>query len=326
MSKILPHPNNFCGNGFPDWLEVNLLKDCNAKCEWCVERRGWHPRHVATWQEIVDAAIATGRKNIILLGGEPTLHPDLSKIISRIRGAGRKPWITTNGSKLTPNWVIDNLVGIEGVNISIHDYDLYENEKITGLWINETELRGAINEIHDIGAKVRLNCNCIKGHIDTEEQIENYISWAKYIGADNIRFAELKHADGEFVDLAEILDHKYGTNDNPFELGCSVDAVINDMSVNFRLMCGMQTSKRPCPVNPDIMPHPVLYYDGRIYSGWQQKKESDMTTKELAELMEKVKSGEISTTEAVVMIDRDKRNEQDYFRRSVPQGGGSCQY
>jgi organic radical activating enzyme len=293
---------------------------------WCVERRGWHPRHRATWQEIADAAIATGRMNIILLGGEPTLHPDIGRVVARIRAAGRKPWVTTNGSRLSARWVQENLHGVEGVNISVHHYDMRRNKQITGITIDETALREAVATLCRIGASVRMNCNCIRGQIDTADEIRSYIRWAKKIGATNIRFAELKYADGDFVDLAKVLDHKYGTNDNPFRDGCSSDAMIDGMPVNFRQMCGLQTRRRPCPESPVIVPHPVLYYDGKLYDGWQQRKETDMTTKELLELLEAVKAGKITVAEAAIQIDRDQRGEQERVRRSQPEGGGSCVY
>ncbi len=323
----IPHPRNFCGCGFPDWLEVNLTPDCNASCKWCVERRGYHPCNRASWKTIADNAIATGRMNIILLGGEPTMHPDFGKIIKYLRSAGRKPWVTTNGSLLSSQWVLSNMNGVEGVNISVHHFDLIRNKEITGLNLLESNLRESIATLKlEFGAMVRMNCNCIRSHIDTIAKIHYYIEWAKSIGADKVRFAELKHADGDFVDLAEVMEHKYGTNDDPFREGCSSDAVIDGMPVNFRQMCGMQTSRRPCPESPEIIPHPVLYYDGNLYDGWQQKKETDMNTKELVELLEKVKRGTISIAEAAVIIDRDKRGEMDSMKKSKPEGGGSCVY
>ena len=326
VGNSVPHPHNFCGCGFPDWLEVNLTPTCNASCTWCVERKGWHPRHIATWKEIADAAIATGRMNIILLGGEPTLHLDIGRIVERIRMAGRKPWVTTNGSRLSAEWVQTHLRGIEGVNISVHHYDMQRNEQITGITLDEAELREAMVTLCAMGANVRMNCNCIRGQIDTADEMRSYVRWAKVMGADKVRFSELKHADGDFVDLDEVLDHKYGTNDNPFRDGCSSDAVIDGMPVNFRQMCGMQTRRRPCPESPEIVAHPVLYYDGKLYDGWQQRKETDMTTKELVELLENVKSGKVTVAEAAIRIDRDQRGEQERVRRAKPEGGGSCMY
>ena len=326
MNNSIPHPNNFCGCGFPDWLEVNLTPDCNAQCSWCVERQGWHPKHRAAWHEIAKAASDTGRKNIILLGGEPTLHPDIRKIITYLRQAHHNPWVTTNGSKLSFGWVNENLKGVEGVNISVHHHDLSRNGKITGIGLDESTLGDAILALHQSGAVVRMNCNCIRGQIDSAFKIGEYIAWAQKIGADKIRFAELKHSDDLFVDLAEILDHRYGTNKDPFTFGCSNDAMIHGTPVNFRQMCGMQTRRRPCPTSPFIVPHPVLYYDAKLYDGWQQRKDSDMTTKQLAELLERVKSGKTTVAEAAVAIDRDQRGEQERIRKTQPEGGGSCVY
>jgi pyruvate-formate lyase-activating enzyme len=326
VGNSVPHPRNFCGCGFPDWLEVNLTPACNASCAWCVERRGWHPRNRASWMEIADAAIATGRMNIILLGGEPTLHPDIGKIIERVRAAGRKPWVTTNGSRLTASWVNANLRGVEGVNISVHHYDMARNGQITGLNLDETSLRESVALLGAMGTTVRMNCNCIRGQIDTADEMRRFVGWAKEIGASKVRFAELKHADGDFVDLAEVLGHKYGTNDNPFRDGCSSDAEIDGMPVNFRQMCGMQTRRRPCPESPEIVPHPVLYYDGKLYDGWQQRKDTDMTAKELVKVLEAVKDGKMTVAEAAILVDRDQRGEQERVRRTQPEGGGSCVY
>ncbi len=326
IAKSTAHPNNFCGNAFPDWLEVNLTPECNGSCAWCVERQGWHPDYRAPWDEIADAAIATGRQNIILLGGEPTLHPDFAKVVSRIADAGLRPWVTTNGSKLTPEWVDKNMVGIFGVNVSIHHYNLGDNHDITGIKLGEGVLAAALDRLLDMGAVIRFNCNVIRGAIDTVGAIRRYILWAHSMRAHKVRFAELKYANGDFVDLADILDHKYGLNDNPFEDGCNSDAVIDGMPVNFRQMCGMQTRLRPCPDNPEVIPHPVLYYDGRFYDGWQQPKESDMKPSELLYLLEQVHDKDVTVAEAAILIDRAERGEQEQIKRKEPEGGGSCVY
>jgi len=329
---------NFCGNGFPDWLEVNLTSKCNGTCAWCVDKRGWHPRHVATWQEIADAAIATGRKNIILLGGEPTLHANFGDIVKRIRDAGLFPWCTTNGSRLYKAWIVFNMIGIRGVNVSIHHYDLSRNKDITGIGLNEGAISEAINFLHDTGATVRFNCNCIAGEIDSADRIRAYLRWSKEMGADKVRMAELKHDDDSFVDLAEVLEHKYGLNDNPFRDGCNSDAIIEGMPVNFRQMCGMQTRLRPCPKNPQLRAHPVLYYDGKFYNGWQQQEDT-MSHEELLALLEKVKLGEMSINDAAMDIGQERvgrfagsmelklekmQKQLDSLNGQV--GGGSCAY
>ena len=270
----IPNNRNFCGGNFQDWLEVNLIEECNGKCKWCIEKKGWHPDTHADWRVIAEAAVASGKQNIILLGGEPTLHKDIRDIADRIRAAGRNVWITTNGSKLTPDFISKNLASVNGVNISVHDWRLARNEEITGIKLSVEGLKAAMDALHRNGTKVRMNCNCIRGHVDSEASMGKYLVFAKGIGADNVRFSELKGDIHNFVDLAEVTSRKYGLNDNPFTMGCTHDTVMDGMPVNFRQMCGLQTPIRLRPANPQQFRKEVLYYDGHIYDGWRIKDDN----------------------------------------------------
>lgn len=329
-----PNKRNFCGGAFPDWLEVNLTDKCNGNCSWCIEKEGYHPEYHAPWQVIANAALAHGALNIILLGGEPTLFRDIYHLIAHLVIHGRHVWITTNGSLLTRKYVETHLPQIYGVNISIHDYDLNRNATITGVVIKRKNICSAIKELHKVGALVRLNCNCIQKFIDSSEEIVNYINFAKSIGADKVRFAELKQDDASFVDLAKMLNYKYGLNDNPFLDGCISDVVIKGMPVNFRQMCGLQTSRREKPENPDQIMKKVLYYDGKIYDGWQtiKKENIKMNDKELVEILEKVSVKEMSVTEAALAIDRagrlidTKEEKRPAKRPSASVNSPGCQY
>lgn len=292
-----PHPENFCGGAFQDWLEVNLTKECNARCSWCVEQVGFHPYHTTTWDKMADAAIATGRTNIILLGGEPTLYPDIQPLIETLIKANRKVWITTNGCRIKRDYCEKNLKGISGVNISIHHFDMRLNHEITHLYLNEKELTDGIDAIHEMGGIVRLNCNTIRGYIDSEETIHQYIAFAKKIGVDNVRFAELKIDEDNFVDLTKVLGGKYGLNDDPFINGCHKETIIDDMPINFRQMCGLQTTHRPVPVNPKQCAKEVLYYDGKVYDGWQSSM-FPLSEAAIDEILNGVVEGKISPEEA----------------------------
>lgn len=313
-----PSSKNFCGGAFPDWLEVNLTDKCNGKCSWCVEKDGWHPKKIAEWWVMAEQALKHGALNIILLGGEPTLYENIAQLIKVLSAAGRMVWITTNGSLLTPEYVADRLVGLFGINISIHHYDLMKNQEITGLMINEEILKKAITVLHRRAVPVRMNCNCIRGYIDTVEEITHYICFAKNIGACKVRFAELKQDDDGFVDLAKTLNYKYGLNDNPFLHGCNSDAVIEGMPVNFRQMCGLQTTRRVKPKNPQGVMKKVLYYDGKFYDGWQTiKKEEPMKYKDLVKLLQDVADGKISVAKASLKFGEDQGEEKIVGERST---------
>lgn len=321
-----PHPNNFCSGRFADWLEVMLWPECNGSCEWCVEKGGYHPENHASWREIADKALATQRRNIVLLGGEPTLYPDLDKIINSLAGV-RNLYITTNGSLLTKEFVQNKMLfTLAGINISIHHYDMDRNKAITGIFLEIDILKDAIVKLREHNVNVRFNCNLIKGEIDSRDSIYKYIEFARNMGANDIRLAELRGANGEFVDLAVVFDHDFGLNDEPFTQGCNREATINGMKVSLRQMCGLQNSYRPKPIDPEqITSDHVLYYDGNLYEGWQRTKEIQMKYKKktftTVELMRQVAEGKISPEEAAKVVDDSIASVEDTFL-----GDAGCQY
>ena len=317
-----PNPKNFCGGNFQDWLEVNLIEHCNAHCTWCIERDGYHPTYHAPVDVLIDAALATNKTNIILLGGEPTLYPNLAQLIHGLSEQNRRVWITTNGSRLNWAFVWTHLSEIYGVNISLHHYKLDLNRQITGLRLHQQLLSDAIAALHNIGATVRLNCNVINGYIDSATHIRSYIAWAKQLGADNIRFAELKNDKEHFVDLAKLFDHAYGLNNDPFTFGCHTDCVIDGMPVNFRQMCGLQTALRIKPICPVQYTKDVLYYDGKIYQGWQTMSK----TKKLVEEIKKQLTEE-EIRELLCLLYQKEQNEKEKIKFPAPTSNISgCMY
>ena len=331
----VPCSKNFCAGAYSDWLEINLLSECNARCEWCIDRDGYHPTIRAPWIKIATAAINHGAKNIILLGGEPTLYKNLPEMIKFLSSAGHNVWITTNGQRLSSRFVKNNLSDIFGVNISIHHYDLTKNMQITGLDIDlEKNLKDAVKLLISNGVELRFNCNCIKGYIDTEQEMLKYINFAKNMGVKNVRFAELKNSACNFVDIAKIINYKFGTSDNPFENGCTSNTVIDGVNVNYRQMCGLQTSCRNAPVNPkQSQKKYVLYYDGIIYNGWQQTQktligvEIMMDDTEILELMKSVANGDISPSKAALKIIKGQRERKiKIVDEPIPSLSGGCHY
>ncbi len=319
----IPNKRNFCGGNFQDWLEVMLTSKCNGSCSWCIEKEGYRPTEIASTSTLCDRIVESGKKNIILLGGEPTLYWDLFYLVRKLTiNHGLDVYITTNGSTLSPRFIHD-LGGIKGINISIHSYDLSRNKTITGISLDKINLKETIQKAHRHEVIVRLNCNIIKHVIDHEAAIDRYILFAKEIGADSIRFAELKNDSENFVGLDGIYGDKYDINNEPFGLGCNTDVVINDMPVNFRQMCGLQTTLREKPINPQQIVKRVLYYDGVFYDGWQTREEHIMTEKEILELLIKVVDKDISIIEAAKLL-VNKDNEI----ADIPESskGSGCQY
>jgi len=323
-----PHPNNFCGGNFQDWLEVMLLPECNGRCSWCIEKDGFHPSHRASWEEITEAALDTGKQNILLLGGEPTLYKDLGKVIEVLADYGRKVYLTTNGSKLTNRYYPNVLTRLTGINISFHG-NYWENLAITGISLPDSDLKRVIDTLHDMGISVRLNCNVQKAGVSTQKEARWYLWSAIDKGVDSVRFAELKGDDENFVDLRDILPTRKILTGDPFLHGCNRDVILEGMPVNLRQMCGLQTNQKPCPIDPEQYPKQVLYYDGKIYNGWQSSHTEDsMKDLELVKLLQKVADGKVSPIDAAIKMKEDHKTESFGKRKDThePASSGGCQY
>lgn len=296
------HTNNFCsGSCYQDWLEVNLLSDCNGRCSWCINKNSFMPTKEVSINTICKAAIDSGKKNVILLGGEPTLHKHLHKIIDILTSHNLNVYLTTNGSLLTRKYCKENLQGLKGINISVHHYSPYINSIITGLLLDYKVLQSSIQQLQLQNTSVRLNCNIIYGKIDTVISIQHYIRFAKEMNVFEVRFAELKNDTNNFVGLETIFGKGvYGLNEDPFTQGCVNTGYLDGVFCSFRQMCGLQNPLRPLPIAPEQVQKDVLYYDGNIYKGWQisLQERKNMDEKLLTLILEKVKSGELTVEEA----------------------------
>jgi radical SAM protein with 4Fe4S-binding SPASM domain len=106
------------GKKIPGWIVLQLLENCNLRCKMCYQwgetgvYNGLKPRTLETSvvERIVDECMP-GVPYYGLFGGEPLMHPDLEKVISKIKSAGSNLYIDTNGTLLEKK--AEFLVGME---------------------------------------------------------------------------------------------------------------------------------------------------------------------------------------------------------------------
>ena len=79
----------------------HLLTGCNLKCSHCYINPEQHGRKILELGTILSWLKCFARPlqstNLILLGGEPTLHPELAEIIRRARDMNYRVTVDTNG-------------------------------------------------------------------------------------------------------------------------------------------------------------------------------------------------------------------------------------
>src|SRR6202167_5119095 len=88
----------------PILAQIVPIRRCNLDCGYCNEYdKTSDPGPLSTMLRRIDRLGELGTTIITLSGGEPTLHPDLDAIITRIRQRGAIATLITNGLLLTPD-------------------------------------------------------------------------------------------------------------------------------------------------------------------------------------------------------------------------------
>jgi MoaA/NifB/PqqE/SkfB family radical SAM enzyme len=108
----------------PILAQIIPIRRCNLTCSYCNEYDGFsEPVPTAAMLQRVDQLAALGT-TITLSGGEPLLHPELERIIHRIRGHGILATLITNGYLLTPDRIRKlNRAGLDYLQLSIDNLE-----------------------------------------------------------------------------------------------------------------------------------------------------------------------------------------------------------
>jgi len=127
-------------DGGPGFCQFAVTDACNARCKFCnfsLDTESPAGRSVVSAdgaRAAIDVLAENGVAYLAFVGGEPTLHPDLTGLISHARARHMSTILCTNGSLLD-----DDLVGkyaaagLESVIISVDAPDVSSHEENRGL-------------------------------------------------------------------------------------------------------------------------------------------------------------------------------------------------
>ena len=105
----------------PILAHIIPMRRCNLSCTYCNEYDDVSdPVPTPVMMSRIDQLARLGTSIITISGGEPLMHPDLEKVISRIRQRGMIAGLITNGYLLSKKRIQSlNRAGLEHVQISI---------------------------------------------------------------------------------------------------------------------------------------------------------------------------------------------------------------
>lgn len=122
------------------WLTTNYT--CNCKCNWCYAQRTFSKcnyMELGYAKKLVRYLKEKGVKTITLIGGEPTLYPNLIELINTIKRENMQVRLVTNGFMFKEEKFVEKIIStkIDGINISIKgatEEEYYTNTKRYGLY------------------------------------------------------------------------------------------------------------------------------------------------------------------------------------------------
>jgi MoaA/NifB/PqqE/SkfB family radical SAM enzyme len=197
---LKPSQNSICGNNY-NLLNIKLLNSCNGKCEFCIAA-GTPFKKSTNAQKFIDTANSmTKFSRVDVLGGEPTLYPNLVEVLKGIRPYKKEIGIISNGSNL--KILKECIPYLDTVTLSIHSFNYDKNS--TGIHIDEKELK-------DLN-KNKGNAEIISASVITDktvsnlEEIKSYAIKAKKLGFSAIKLMELvtSNENVNFIDLQDLL-------------------------------------------------------------------------------------------------------------------------
>lgn len=157
----------------------NITRTCNLRCVHCYadSHAEKYPGEL-TWDQccaVIDD-LATYKVNALLLsGGEPLLHPQLPQILERATQQGLKVTLSTNGTRITPDYArLFKKLGVAYVGISLDGIGAV-HDSFRGV---QGAFDGAIRGFRlckEVGQKTGLRLTLTRNNVQCMEQILDFI-------------------------------------------------------------------------------------------------------------------------------------------------------
>lgn len=119
------------------YATIELNSCCNQSCVWCYNITKWHDLHHIS-EDLFDVVLfnllTVGCKQLLLTGGEPTIHPLLPKLMKKAFDAGiQKIYVVTNGYRIHEDFfkLLRDYRSNVIINVSIHGSDKHIHDKLT---------------------------------------------------------------------------------------------------------------------------------------------------------------------------------------------------
>jgi radical S-adenosyl methionine domain-containing protein 2 len=170
----------------PDTINLHFTPYCNACCEFCFAKYNEisSPCSTQTLKKIIELIAqeptSTQPRRVNFVGGEPTIHKDLSALLTHAKLCGLQTSMVTNGLEMLINGIepyvgCTDMIGLSIDSIDPSVIDLTGRfHRINGYKPNRGVWLKLANLIHNAGIKLKINTVVQK--LNHTEDMNDFIS------------------------------------------------------------------------------------------------------------------------------------------------------
>lgn len=185
----------------PLWrCELILTDKCNFKCPYCRGLSYKGNMNIIKANEIIDLWLSEDLQNIRFSGGEPTIYPYLSDLVSRCKGVSHIA-ISTNGSASLDYYKKLIQLGVNDFSISLDSGCCNIGDKMTG------GIKGSWKHTVDIIKVLSKETYVTLGMVFTEQNITTCLEdvlFADSLGVSDIRVIPAAQYNKALITLSNL--------------------------------------------------------------------------------------------------------------------------
>ncbi len=173
------------------WININ--RKCNLRCAWCYAQSTKYNQadmNISDAKHVVDIFASYGVRHFILLGGEPTLYPELANLLSYIHLKKSSSTIVTNAIRLSDmdylNYLKNHHLNNVGLSIKAPNAQLFNS------YTNSNDfnlIEQAIKNLYNLNIKFSTSIVLNEHSLDN---IEEWINYCNNLGIKHINFTFCK--------------------------------------------------------------------------------------------------------------------------------------
>lgn len=159
---------------------LDLTERCNLKCWFCYNNSPSHSREDAKYHDIkiiLDIMHRGGCNEVVYLGGEPTIHPQLFQILRYADSLGMAQCMVSNGQMIDEKFSkhLSTIRKFE-IGISLHSCNEFVQNKISGNENSFTGIIKAIRALEKYGIPWYSQTSLVKANYLELCQLQNFLT------------------------------------------------------------------------------------------------------------------------------------------------------